>query len=107
MDIAVLCSKAQVSSVVVFRGGTTSAVAVLAQHPDEGYLQVVDVGGAVGFSRALSVARPSYIREHYAAFGGPKPPPLDHDGINDTFVEKASVVWYWYRGRWLQLQGAD
>jgi hypothetical protein len=106
-DIAVLCSKAQVSSVVVFRGGTTSAVAVLAEHPDEGYLQVVDAGGAVGFSRALSVASPSYIREHYAAYGGPKPPPLDHDGINDIFVEKASVVWYWYRGRWLQLQGAD
>ena len=106
-DIAVLCSKAQVSSVLVFRGGTTSDVAVLAQQPDEGFLQVVDAGGVVGYSRALGIATPSYIREHYAAYGGPKPPPLDHDGINDIFVEKASVVWYWYRGRWLQLQGAD
>jgi len=106
-DIAVLCSKAQVSSVLVFRGGTTSAVAVLARHPDEGFLQVVDADGRVGYSRALSVASPSYIREHYAAYGGPKPPPLDHDGINDIFVQKGSVVWYWYRGQWLQLQGAD
>jgi len=32
---------------------------------------------------------------------------LDHDGINDTFVEHASVVWYWYGRRWLQLTGAD
>jgi hypothetical protein len=106
-DIAVLCSKGPVSTVLVFRGGTTSAVAELAQHPDNIFLQVVDAGGVVGYSRALGVASPSYIREHYAAYGGPKPPPMDHDGINDIFVEKASVVWYWYRGRWLQLQGAD
>jgi hypothetical protein len=107
IDIAVLCSKAGVSMVLVFRGGTTSAVGELAQRPDEGFLKVVDAGGVVGYSRALGVASPSYIREHHAAYGGPKPPPMDHDGINDIFVGKASVVWYWYRGHWLQLQGAD
>jgi hypothetical protein len=106
-DIAVLCSTGRVSTVLVFRGGNTSAVAELAQRPDEIFLQVVDAGGVVGYSRALGVASPSYIREHHAAYGGPTPPPMDHDGINDIFVEKASVVWYWYRGRWLQLQGAD
>jgi hypothetical protein len=69
---------------------------------------VVDPGGrVVGYSRALGVAQPGIHREHYDAYGGPKPPPIDHDGIGDIFVEKASVVWYWYRGRWLQLQGAD
>ncbi|PYR66590.1 MAG: hypothetical protein DMG20_12690 [Acidobacteria bacterium] len=40
-------------------------------------------------------------------YGGPKPPPIDHLGINDVFIEKASVVWYFYQGKWLQLQGAD
>jgi hypothetical protein len=40
-------------------------------------------------------------------YGGPKPPPLDHEGISDIFIGKASVVWYWYRDRWLKLQGAD
>ena len=44
---------------------------------------------------------------HHELYGGPKPPPLDHDGINDMFVGKASVVWYRYQGRWLQLTGAD
>lgn len=107
VDIAVLCSIARISTVLVFRGGRTSEVAELAKEPDIKFLQVVDRGGVVGFSRALGVANPSYIREHYAAYGGPKPPPLDHDGINDIFVGKASVVWYWYGGRWLQLQGAD
>ena len=31
----------------------------------------------------------------------------DHDGIDDAFLEKASVTWYWDNGRWMQLQGAD
>lgn len=35
------------------------------------------------------------------------PPPPDHDGIKDIFVEKASVVLYWHGGRWVKLQGAD
>jgi hypothetical protein len=105
-DIAVLCSVDRASTVLVFRGGATSEVSELARHPDEVFLQVVNPG-VVGYSRALGVADPRYIREHHAALGGPQPPPLDHDGINDIFVEKASVVWYWYRGKWLQLQGAD
>src|SRR6266487_4404220 len=59
MDIAVLCSKVRVSTVLVFQGGKTSAIAELAQHPDEAFLQVVDAGGVVGYSRALGVASPS------------------------------------------------
>ena len=50
---------------------------------------------------------PKYIQDHYVRYGGPKPPQLDHDGIDDGFDGKASVVRYWYGGRWLQLQGAD
>ena len=106
-DIAVLCSRAGISAILVFRGGNTSAVAVLARRSDEGEMQVVGDGFVTGYSRAIGVASPSFIREHAAAYGGPKPPPLDHDGIDDIFVEKASVVLYWYRGRWLELQGAD
>ena len=105
-DIAVLCSTGQASKILVFRSGDATQVAELALQPDDGYLQRVD-GRAVGFSRALGVATPAYIREHFAAYGGRELPPLDHDGINDIFVEKASIVWYWLNGRWLQLQGAN
>ena len=42
VDIAVLCSKAGVSSILVFRGGTTSGVAQLAERQDDGFLQVID-----------------------------------------------------------------
>lgn len=44
---------------------------------------------------------------HYRAYGGPEPPPIDHQGIDDAFLEKASTTWYYDGGRWLQLQGAD
>ncbi len=106
VDWAVLCSRNRTSSIIVFWGGSATAVSELGAHPDRDFLQVTGPG-EIGFSRKLGVATPRYIREHHKPYGGPKPPPLDHDGINDIFVEKASVVWYRYRSRWLQLTGAD
>jgi hypothetical protein len=105
-DIAVLCSRKRASSILVFRGGTIAAVSELATRPDADFLQVVETGGVV-FSRALGIAAPKYIQEHQQRYGGHTPPRLDHDGINDIFVGKASVVWYWSGGKWLQLQGAN
>lgn len=78
----------------------------LAERADQDFLQVTGPG-TIGFSRVLGVATPRSIREHRQRYGGPKPPSLDHDGINDMFVEKASLVWYWHRNQWLQLAGAD
>jgi hypothetical protein len=106
IDWAVLCSRARASSILVFRGGSAKEVVEIAKAPDRHYLQGVG-GGSIGFSRALGVASPQFIREHYETYGGPKPPLLGHDGIDDRFVGKASGVWYWHRGRWLRLQGAD
>jgi len=106
MDVAALCSRARVSSILVFRGGSSTDVAELASSPDAGFLQGLGPG-VIGYSRSLAAADPKYIQDHYVRYGGPKPPPLDHDGIDDGFDGKASVVRYWYRGRWLQLQGAD
>jgi hypothetical protein len=107
-DVAALCSKSGSSSILVFRGGSTTDVAELAKEEDRGRLQTIDGAGTIGYSRAIDVADPKYIRDHQERYSGPAlPPSVDHDGINDIFVEKASVVWYWYGGRWWQLQGAD
>jgi hypothetical protein len=52
----------------------------------------------------------AYILEHDRAYGQAHgfalPPVLDHQGINDAYFEKASVVHYFYQ-RWLKLSGAD
>ena len=108
-DIAVLCSRERVSSILVFRGGSEQDVAELASAPDADYLQGAG-DGEIAFSRALGVANPEYIRMCYEALrahGVPEPPPLDHEGIDDIFVGKASGIWYWYEEEWLVLAGAD
>jgi len=104
-DWAVLCSVERVSSILVFRGGSLSSVAELARYADSTFLQVVGANGAIGYSRALGVADAKYIRAHNR--NDPNLPRLNHDGINDIFVEKGSSVWYWQGGRWLELSGAD
>lgn len=106
LDWVVLCSRNRRSSILVFWGGSPTTVSELAERPDRDYLQMTG-HGTIGFSRALGVATPQYIREHHENFGGPKPPPLDHDGIDDIFVEKGSAVWYRHGNQWLQLTGAD
>jgi hypothetical protein len=106
IDWAALCSRERISAILVFRGGSTTDVAELAREPDISYLQGVG-DGIIGFSRSLGVADAKYIRKHHDPRSRTRLPPLDHEGITDTFVEKASVVWYWSGGRWLQLAGAD
>jgi hypothetical protein len=32
---------------------------------------------------------------------------LSHDGIEDSFAGKGSVVWYWESGKWRRLMGMD
>jgi hypothetical protein len=106
IDWAVLCSRDRVSSILVFPGGSADSMVELESSPDVNWLQGLG-GTQIGFSRAIDVADPQYIVRHSKAYGGPTPPPLDHDGINNIFIEKASSVLYWHEGQWLQLQGAD
>ena len=104
-DWAVLCSINRVSTILVYWKGRADSVAELGSAPDQGYLQSVG-DGKIGYSRAIAVVDSSVIRGAYED-GGAERPPLDHAGIEDAFVEKASVVWYWYQGKWLRLSGAD
>lgn len=105
-DWAVLCSRQRVSAILVFWNGSTKSVAEIARREDKDFLQVI-ADEKVGFSRGISVVGKDYILKHYLDYGGKKPPKSRHQGINDAFIEKASSVHYLYRGRWLELQGAD
>ena len=57
---------------------------------------------AVAASTLLAVLACDFIMRHYRAYGGPRPPPIEHQGIDDAFLEKASVTWYFYNGKWLR-----
>jgi hypothetical protein len=61
--------------------------------------------GGTAYSREISAADQKFILRQYRAYGEPKPPPIDHNGIDDAFLEKASITWYWHNGKWVQLQG--
>jgi hypothetical protein len=106
VDWAILCSRRLSSAILVFRNGDSRVVAELSPRADADFLQVIEPN-RIGFSRALGVASPESMREHHARYGGTEPPPLTHAGIHDAFVGKASVVWYWHLGKWLELTGAN
>ena len=102
---AALCSRNRSSAIIVIdKNGRIRAE--LASAPDRSYLQGIG-GEKIGYSRALSPAGADYILSVYQAYGGPKPPPIDHQGIDDAFLEKASTVHYFHEGMWLRLTGAD
>ena len=106
VDWAVLCSRDRISSILVFTVGDPAPPVELDPSPDVNYLQGLG-GAAIGFSRAINVASPQSIRAHYQAYGGPIPPALDHEGIDDAFIGKGSTVFFWHSGRWLELTGSD
>ena len=96
-DWAALCSRRGTSAILVFQGSSPTPVRELAAQPDAQYMQVMDRTRAIGYSRGLAVATPQLIRRRLQGGGGREPRPLDHDGIEDAFEGKASVVWYWSR----------
>ncbi len=105
-DWAVLCSVNRVSSILIYWNSSVEGVSEIEKRPDLLHLQGWG-GSRIIYDRRLAPVSASYITEDYRANGGPKPPPLDHQGIDDQFVGKASVVQYFYDGKWLQLSGAD
>lgn len=92
---AVLCSAGGFSSILAFRSDADAHPEELAKSEDKLY------------PRDLSAVDRKFIMEHYRASGGPQPPPIDHQGIDDAFLEKASITYYWYAGKWHKLTGAD
>ncbi len=103
---AVLCSVNQSTTMLVFRNGSDTRPDALFTSEDRSYVQEVD-RGRFGYSREIRAVGRDFMMGNYRAYGGPEPPPIDHQGIDDAFLEKASVTWYLYRGNWQRLQGAD
>jgi hypothetical protein len=106
-DWAVLCSRERRSAILVFRGGHSAQVDELADEADLQYLQVTTGNREIGYSRLLAVATPRTIRQRIRLRGAAKPRVTDHDGIESTFVGKASVVWYCLGSKWIRLSGSD
>ena len=103
---AAMCSDGAASAILVFRSDTDANPEEMAKADDCIYVTGGE-GGQIGYSRMIGTVGRKFIMDHYRAYGGPKPPPVDHDGIDDAILEKASVVRYRYAGKWLELTGSD
>jgi hypothetical protein len=106
MDWAVLCSRDGHSSILVFGNSSPTRITEISRQSDGIFVQGVG-GGKLGYSRRIGIVGKQFIIGHYRAYGGPEPPRIYHQGIDDAFLEKASVVHYYHGGRWLELTGAD
>jgi hypothetical protein len=105
-DWAVLCSIKRVSSILVYWNASERNPAELNKGDDQGRVQYFG-NGVIGYSRVIEPVGAKGISVHNADFPGPKQPPVDHLGIEDIDVEKASEILYYSGGEWIRLQGAD
>jgi hypothetical protein len=105
-DWAVLCSTDGRSHIHIFWGGAKKCSSVIAERSDDDYLYKQSNGGWE-YYRGLGRVGKKFIIEHYEAYGGPKPPPITHDAIEDMWLEKASIAHYCHKGNWIELTGAD
>jgi hypothetical protein len=103
---AVLCSVNNSTALLAFRNGGDTTPDTVTSSEDRSYLQGLNDDN-IGYSREITAVGRDFIVGHYRAYGGPEPPPIDHHGIDDAFLEKASITWYFHSGKWLRLQGAD
>ena len=90
IDLAVVCKFIDGSKIRIFWGGPNKCESSVNSHGQ--YIRTVDS---------------KFIFEHYQRYGGPKPPEITHDAIDDVFVEASSIVKYCDRGKWVDLRGAD
>lgn len=108
-DWAIVCSINRASSILIFWNGSAADVENLNEGeggPDRDYLQGMG-DPRLRYNWLISAVGKKYILDHYSWYGGPKPPPIDHEGIDSAFAGKGSTILYWYKGEWLHLQGAD
>ena len=105
-DWATLCSQEGRSAILIFYGGHPDQVDEIGSEPDSQYLQVVSGGKEIGYSRQLAAATSKATRRYFAR-SAHIPRSIDHDGIENAFLEKGSVIWYRSNGKWVELAGAD
>ena len=107
VDYAVVCHipSRTVQDVLVYSNPQDVWKGEVIQHGEfdltpHGYKCEATVGSATG----------DYILEHAQAYAPEELkslPPLDHDGVEVGMCEKASSIFYFSKGKWLNLQGAD
>ena len=104
IDWAALCSRAHASTIVIIWGGPSDCSDEMEVRQDQSYL-IKGTDGVIRYQRQIETIIPRRIKALFDRYGGDPPPPLTHDGINDRFAGKGSVIRYCYEGKWRELTG--
>jgi hypothetical protein len=106
---AVLCSIQDTSRILIYRNGSDIEPDSLGKQPDAQFVQQIAPKHFV-FSRLIKVAPVSRLVElqtYATPVRGIQAGLIEHDGIEDIFLEKGSVAHYFHKVRWLVFQGSD
>ena len=107
---AVLCSVRGTSQILIYRSeqaGTGRVVDSLERAADGAWVQGIG-GGRWGYSRLLRVLpRGQTRRWREDGEGNPIPRPVDHDALEQVFLDKAAEAFYFAAGRWYRTFTAD
>lgn len=107
VEWAVLCSVQRESRILVLDAAAGTVVDSLQKDADRDWLQTIGEG-KIGFSRLHGVLPMSAMKEGTRDDDGKLiPQPIDHDAINEYFLEKAGGAYYRTGGRWYRIMTSD
>lgn len=95
-DWALLCSVDGATTLYVFFQSRLGEPIVLRRQRDSQWLGAETVG-AYGSAWGIAVRHPSQFPRIKAAHG------IDHDGIDDSYVEKSTSIHYFQNGNWISI----
>jgi hypothetical protein len=103
-DWVVLCSRGQVSSILIFWKGSTDKVSEIAKSLEKDFIRPIDNSAGLGYFRTIGLDEvKDMVEENRALFGGENPL-IDHFGIDEQTADGREVVYYLHKGRWLTLK---
>lgn len=107
---AVLCSSQGVEQILIYRVGTRGSARLidsLRASTDNAWTQDVG-GGRIGYSRKIQTRpRRQILTWRLDVDGHAIPQPIDHDAIEDIFLDKSAEALYYATGRWYRQVTAD
>jgi hypothetical protein len=114
VEWAVLCSVHDTSQILILNASNGALVDSLHKSDDLGWIQG-NGGYDKLFSRLISLVPMSELNvvpadttsEDVLYYGASLPKPIDHDGIDEAFIEKASTMFYFAQGHWIPVGTSD
>ena len=114
VEWAVLCSAHDTSQILILNARNGVVVDSLNKSGDAAWIQS-DVNHTWLFSRMIGVVPMSVLNivpadtttEDVVYYGAFLPKPIDHDGIDEAFMDKASSTFYFAQGKWIRVSSSD